>query len=265
MGGGRKAIPTKQEPQWLSPAGAGHCRDSQPSPRLAFGWWGYPDRAGVGGGDRPGRPPRPAMAAGVARATGGSSAVRTPARFTSEPPGRFGHGGSQRRSGKFGRGTGRPPGGGCKRALERTVLLKGGLQPPHSADATGLHDRRTGPDRRARPATASDRRRRLDRERGGPGRGRAVAGAASLAAGDDPRGQGGHRETARGLQTSLGKNVLFKGGLQPPGRSRAQSRSRTAWLPDPLRRGRGSPQRRPIPRNLRGKRRIGAASTRIFR
>ena len=35
-----------------------------------------------------------------------------------------------------------------------------------------------------------------------PGRGRAVAGAASLAAGDDPRGQGGHRETARGLQTS---------------------------------------------------------------
>ena len=60
------------------------------------------------------------------------------------------------------------------------------------------------------------RRCRLDRERGGPGQGRAVAGAASLAAGDDPRGQGGHRETARGLQTSLGKNVLFKGGLQPP-------------------------------------------------
>jgi hypothetical protein len=28
--------------------------------------------------------------------------------------------------------------------------------------------------------------------------------------------KGGHRETARGLQTSLGKNVLFKGGLQPP-------------------------------------------------
>ena len=63
--------------------------------------------------------------------------------------------------------------GGCKRALERTVLLKGGLQPPpHSADATTrLHDRRTGPDRRARPAAASDRRRRLDHERGGPGRG----------------------------------------------------------------------------------------------
>ena len=107
--------------------------------------------------------------------------------------------------------------GGCKRALERTVLLKGGLQPPHSADATTrLHNRRTGPDRRARLAAASDQRRRLDRERGGPGRGRAGAGAASLAAGDDPRGQGGHRETARGLQTSLGKNVLFKGGLQPP-------------------------------------------------
>ena len=45
-------------------------------------------------------------------------------------PGPFGPGGSHCRSGKFGRGTGRPPGGGCKRALERTVLLKGGLQSP---------------------------------------------------------------------------------------------------------------------------------------
>ena len=72
-------------------------------------------------------------------------------------------------------------------------------------------------------------------------------------------------ETARGLQTSPGKNVLFKGGLQPPGWSRAQSRSRTAWLPDPLRRGRGSPQRQPRPAESQGKRRIGAASARVFR
>ena len=143
--------------------------------------------------------------------------------------------------------------GGCKRALVRKVLLKGGLQPPHSADATTrLHDRRTGPDRRARPAAASDRRRRLDRERGGPGRGRAGAGAASLAAGDDPRGQGGAPGDRPGAANEPWKERSFQGRLAaPPGRSRAQSRSRTAWLPDPLRRGRGSPQRRPIPRNLR--------------
>src|SRR5512135_1752078 len=73
-------------------------------------------------------------------------------------------------------------------------------------------------------------------------------------------------EAARGCNRALERTVLLKGSLQPPpGRSRAQSRSRTARLPDPWRRGRGSPQRRPIPRNLRGKRWIGAASTRIFR
>ena len=53
--------------------------------------------------------PPAAMAAGVAHATGGPSAVRTPARYPAQPPGRFGPGGSQCRSGKFGRGTGRPP------------------------------------------------------------------------------------------------------------------------------------------------------------
>src|SRR5512135_1691561 len=48
----------------------------------------------AGAADR-GDPPQPTMAAGVARATGGSSAVRTPARYPAQPPGRFGHGGSQ--------------------------------------------------------------------------------------------------------------------------------------------------------------------------
>ena len=43
-----------------------------------------------------------------------------------------------------------------------------------------------------------------------------ACGAASLAAGDDPRDQGGAVGDRRGLQMSLGKNVLFKGGLQPP-------------------------------------------------
>jgi hypothetical protein len=62
------------------------------------------------------------------------------------------------------------------------------------------------------------------------------------------------------------KERSFQGRLAAPsGRSRSQSRSRTAWLPDPRRRGRGSPQRRPLSRNLRGKRRIGAAFARIFR
>ena len=110
----------------------------------------------------------------------------------------------------------RGPPGGCKRALERTVLFKGGLQPPlgrrdHEAprpqDGTGSTRSAGGC---VRPATSAGSRTRRTRA-GACGRG-----AASLAAGDDPRGQGGHRETARGLQTSLGKNVLFKGGLQPP-------------------------------------------------
>jgi hypothetical protein len=60
------------------------------------------------------------------------------------------------------------------------------------------------------------RRCRLDRERGGPGGRCAVAGAAGRAAVDDPRDQGGTGRPPGGLQTSLGKNVLFKGGLQPP-------------------------------------------------
>lgn len=70
---------------------------------------------------------------------------------------------------------------------------------------------------------------------------------------------------ARGLQMSLGKNVLSRAACSPSRVVQAQSRSRTDWIPDPLRRGRGSPQRRLIPRNLRGKRRIGAASARGFR
>jgi hypothetical protein len=79
-----------------------------------------PDRAPrtshklVGSWGAPGPPigathPQPAMAAGVADATGGSSAVRTPTRYPTRAPGPFGPGGSQCRSGKFGRGTGRPP------------------------------------------------------------------------------------------------------------------------------------------------------------
>ena len=99
-------------------------RQSPKTSHKLVGSWGC-----AGAADR-GDPPPPAMAAGVARATGGSFAVRTPARYPAHRPGRFGPGWLQCRSGKFGRGTGRPPGGGCKRALERTVLLKGGLQPP---------------------------------------------------------------------------------------------------------------------------------------
>ena len=66
--------------------------------------------------------------------------------------------------------------------------------------------------------------------------------------------------------TGLWKERFFsRAACSPPGRSRAQSRSRTALLPDPWRRGRGSPQRQPLPRNLGGNRRIGAASACIFR
>ena len=90
--------------------------------------------------------------------------------------------------------------------------------------------RNTSPDRAPRTShklvgpwkPCRGRRCRLDRERGGPGRGRAGAGVAS----GQPRGwqrstrpRGGHRETARGLQTSPRKNVLYKGGLQPPPRA----------------------------------------------
>ena len=182
-----------------------------------------PDRAPrtshklVGSWGAPGPPigathPQPAMAAGVARATGGSSAVRTPTRSHVERPAL-----RTRRVampiGKVRPGHREAARGGCKRALERTVLLKGGLQPPHSADAstTAGRDRIDVLGRRLRQAgdvgwIANEA------DPGGGGR----RGAASLAAGDDPRGQGGHRETARGLQTSPRKNVLYKGGLQPP-------------------------------------------------
>ena len=61
--------------------------------------------------DRSKLSPRPAMAAGVAHAIGGSSAVRTPARSPGATARPFGPGGSQCRSGKSDRGTGRPPGG----------------------------------------------------------------------------------------------------------------------------------------------------------
>ena len=156
--------------------------------------------------------------------------------------------------------------GGCNRALERTVLLKGGLQPPRPTrprgSTTAGRDRIDALGRRLRQAgdvgwIANEA------DPGGGGRARARP-AWRLATIHATKGAPGDRPGG-GLQTSLGKNVLFKGGLQPPGRSRAQGRSRTALLPDPLRRGRGSPQRRPILWNLRGKRRIGAASTRLFR
>src|SRR5512135_1271839 len=62
---------------------------------------------------------------------------------------------------------------------------------------------------------------------GGPGRGRAVAGAASLAAGDDPRGQGGAPGDRPGAANGPWKERSFQGSFAaPPGRSRAQSRSR---------------------------------------
>ena len=156
--------------------------------------------------------------------------------------------------------------GGCKRALERTVLLKGGLQPPlgrpdHAAprpqDGTGSTRSAGGC---VRPATSAGSRTRRTRA-GACGRWRGQPGGWRRST--RPRGAPGDRP---GAANEPWKERSFQGRLAaPPGRSRAQSRSRTAWLPDPLRRGRGSPQRRPRPRNLRGKRRIGAASTRIFR
>ena len=81
--------------------------------------------------------------------------------------------------------------GAANEPWKERFFSRAACSPPPADATTRLHDRRTGPDRRARPAAASDRRRRLDRERGRTGRGRAVAGAASLAASDDPRGQGG--------------------------------------------------------------------------
>ena len=108
--------------------------------------------------------------------------------------------------------------GGCKRALERTVLLKGGLQPPlgrrdHEAprpqDGTGSTRSASGC---VRPATSAGSRTRRTRA-GACGRWRGQPGGWRRST--QPRG-GGHRETARGLQTSPRKNVLYKGGLQPP-------------------------------------------------
>ena len=159
------------------------------------------------------------MAAGVARATGGSSAVRTPTRYPTRAPGPFGPGGSQCRSGKFGRGTGRTPREGLQTDLGKIRFFSRAACSPPSADATTrLHDRRAGPDRRARPAAASDRRRRLDRERGGPGRGvrslarpawrRATIHAAKGAPGD-----------RRGAANEPWKERSFQGRLAAPPRA----------------------------------------------
>ena len=159
--------------------------------------------------------PPSAMADGVARATDGSSAVRTPARYPTSTPGPFGPRWSQCRSGKFGRGTGRPPGGAANEPWKERFFSRAVCSPPRPTRPRGSTT--AGRDR----IDALGRRLRQTGDVGWianeaePG-GACGRGAASRAAGDDPRGQGGHRETARGLQTSLGKNVLFKGGLQPP-------------------------------------------------
>jgi hypothetical protein len=116
------------------------------------------------------------------------------------------------------RSAGAPGGhpGGCKRALERTILLKGGLQPPlgrrdHEAprpqDGTG--SMRSAGDF-VRPATSAGSRTRRTRA-GAVGRWRGQL--SSWRRSTRPRE---HRETTRGLQPGLRKNVLFKGGLQPP-------------------------------------------------
>jgi hypothetical protein len=109
-------------------------------------------------------------------------------------------------------------GGGCKRALERTVLLKGGLQPPTRptrprGSTTAGRDRIDALGR----AASSGRRRRLDRERGGPGRGRAAAGATGRAAGDDPPDQGGTGRPPRGgCKRALERTFFSKAACSPP-------------------------------------------------
>ena len=153
------------------------------------------------------------MVAGVTHTTGGSFAVRTPARSPTQSPDRSGPAGRNAdRESSAGASGGRP--GGLQTSLGKNGSSQGRFAPPHSADAstTAGRDRIDALGRRLRQAGDVG----WIANEADPGRGRAVAGAASLAAGDDPRGQGGHRETARGLQTSPGKNVLYKGGLQPP-------------------------------------------------
>ena len=119
--------------------GAGCCRDSHRPPDWAW-LVGYPDRTGVGVGASRGRPPRrPAMAAGVARATGGSSAIRIPARYSSRTPGPFGPGGSQCRS------------GWALAWCQKVLGPPGGPAPSRSADTREVVERTAGlvPDRLA--------------------------------------------------------------------------------------------------------------------
>ena len=132
----------------------------------------------------------------------------TSARTSSDPAGR--NADRERSAGAPG---GRPGG------LQTSLGKNGSSQGRFAAPPLGRRDHEaprpqdgTGSTRSAggcvRPATSAGSRTRRTR-RGGRG-------AASLAAGDDPRDQGGAVGDRRGLQTSLGKNVLFKGGLQPP-------------------------------------------------
>ena len=186
-----------------------------------------PDRAPrtshklVGPWDSPGPPigathPQPAMAAGVARATGGSSAVRTPARYPAQAPG------TRTRRVAMPIGKVRPghreaaQEGAANEPWKEQFFSRAACSPPPADATTRLHDRRTGPDRRARPAAASGRRRRLDRERGGPGRGRAGAARPAWRLSTIHAAKGGTGRPPGGCKRALERTFFSRAACSPP-------------------------------------------------
>ena len=98
-------------------------------PRARLGWWATRTGPGWGAGPAGGGPPPGQLwwrALPIPPAGPPPSELQ---RAIQHEPGPFGPGGSQCRSGKFGRGTRRPP-GGLQTSPGKNVLFKGGLQPP---------------------------------------------------------------------------------------------------------------------------------------
>ena len=227
---------------------------------------GYPDRTGVGSGAGRGRPtPRPAMAAGVAHTTGGSSAVRTPARYPtrapdpSDPAGR-----NADRESSAGAPGGHP--GGCKRALERTFFSRAVCSPPTRptrprGSTTAGRDRIDALGRRLRQAgdvgwiaNEADPGGACGRWRGQPGGGRRST---------RPRGSTGR--PPGGCKRALERTFFTRAACSPPRAIQGPKPFSNGLAPrSPATRARIS-SKAASPAESQGKRRIGAASTRIFR
>ena len=165
--------------------------------------------------------------------------------------------------GRPGHPAGGRPGGGCKRALVRKVLLKGGLQPPHSADAstTAGRDRIGALGRRLRQ-TGDVGWIANEAEPGGGGRSlaRPAWRPATIHA-----AKGGTGRPPGGCKRALERTFFTRAACSPPRAIQGPKPFSNGLAPrSPATRARIS-SKAANPAESQGKRWIGAASTRIFR